>query len=611
MNVDCATATSHLVARQRGELPEDLHQAVEAHVAGCPSCRAVSQDLRLLQRVFGASEIAAPPRFAQRVLQAAGCAQSVETEALSRDELRRIMHDEWRRARAFALRARRSVRVLTLSVAFHAAALLLLAFLVVYQAQADGQRERLIAVEVDTSALARLDQAQVRSPESSGGELRIEREDLPPLVEPNPTDENPSSGAQDQPGLAGRLHRFDGLRLEEDPENPFVPIPRSTRIGQQPGLQAARGSRSERERILSEYGYASVTVVMDAIDDGLEWLAERQQPDGSWDVVAEGGHGDFTVGISALALLAFLGQGQCSAGPHPYSDVVERGVAYLEKRQETATGRIGAATAPRAMYNHGIATIALLENYGMVSSRAARPLPDGSAQRQLEQRRSCALSAFHYLLAAQLASDPLTAGGWGYTPDAWRSDTSVSSWQVQALFAYEQAARSQLTRGEHQALRRAFQGVNLWLTNYTDPATGRVGYDRRNGSLVGYRGLTAMGLTSSLMAGSPPDGALARRQVRRILDAEPSSDRYPTNRIDFCEWYYEALALNLAGETSPDARSWNRRLVQILLDCRIQQGPDRGGWPAVCRWGVDGGRVYTTAMAVLILQTPYRFHLSR
>ena len=42
-----------------------------------------------------------------------------------------------------------------------------------------------------------------------------------------------------------------------------------------------------------------------------------------------------------------------------------------------------------------------------------------------------------------------------------------------------------------------------------------------------------------------------------------------------------------------------------------QEGPDagcaRGSWPPTDQWGAHGGRIYSTALAVLTLEVYYRF----
>ena len=76
-----------------------------------------------------------------------------------------------------------------------------------------------------------------------------------------------------------------------------------------------------------------------AVAAALKWLASAQEPDGSWDAAKWGAEQQYTVGITALSLLAFIGSDrhvlEC-----PNSDTVRRGLNYLMARQNEQ-GRFG------------------------------------------------------------------------------------------------------------------------------------------------------------------------------------------------------------------------------------------------------------------------------
>jgi hypothetical protein len=76
--------------------------------------------------------------------------------------------------------------------------------------------------------------------------------------------------------------------------------------------------------------------------------------------------------------------------------------------------------------------------------------------------------------------------------------------------------------------------------------------------------------------------------------------------------YYSALAMYQAGEEF--WRLWKAAFFEPLLAGQVRQERDahgrfiRGSWdPAHERWGKAGGRVYTTAMAALTLEVPFRY----
>ena len=107
-----------------------------------------------------------------------------------------------------------------------------------------------------------------------------------------------------------------------------------------------------------------------------EWLARHQCPDGRWrsnaiDTCAEpepGSHCDdpgtpgLDVGVTGMALLAFMGAGYNDQRPGPYRENVARGLAYLEQTQ-AKDGWFGSPNDPHATWSQAIATRAMAEGY--------------------------------------------------------------------------------------------------------------------------------------------------------------------------------------------------------------------------------------------------------
>ena len=56
--------------------------------------------------------------------------------------------------------------------------------------------------------------------------------------------------------------------------------------------------------------------------------------------------------------------------------------------------------------------------------------------------------------------------------------------------------------------------------------------------------------------------------------------------------------------------TWNNRLRPLIEQSQVQDGPWTGSWhprqPVPDRWGSAGGRMYVTAMHVLMLEVYYR-----
>jgi hypothetical protein len=73
------------------------------------------------------------------------------------------------------------------------------------------------------------------------------------------------------------------------------------------------------------------------------------------------------VGATGLALLAYLGDGN-TLRVGPYREQVKKGVAWLRQQQQES-GLIGESSGHAYMYNHGIATTAMVEAYGSPNTR--------------------------------------------------------------------------------------------------------------------------------------------------------------------------------------------------------------------------------------------------
>src|SRR6185295_16368399 len=102
-----------------------------------------------------------------------------------------------------------------------------------------------------------------------------------------------------------------------------------------------------REYLLKEGGGSKETEA--AVQRALEWLARNQRADHSWPVTDK----SFTVGVTALSVLAFMGNGHGPKSP-TYGEVVRRGVQYLLSQQD-AEGCVG-VRGEKYLYHHILAT---------------------------------------------------------------------------------------------------------------------------------------------------------------------------------------------------------------------------------------------------------------
>ncbi|HUW59278.1 MAG TPA: zf-HC2 domain-containing protein [Planctomycetota bacterium] len=308
----------------------------------------------------------------------------------------------------------------------------------------------------------------------------------------------------------------------------------------------------------------------------LDWLAAAQENDGSWNPEKWGGQTDYRVGLTGLALLAFTGAGETpTAGPH--ADTVARAAAYLVGEQ-SKTGRFGPFFSG-APYNHGIATVALLETYARTNDVKLRaPLA----------------RAVHFIKSRQD-----THGGWGYLAPDVHTNTSITAWQLHALLLADALGWSDRNATARRGL--------TWLAGVVDDE-GRAGYSRSGDFPYGSRTLTAM-TAFCLSVG-------ARREAGRdtsplsVVDSLARLAAESTREADYYEWYFLAHALSAArGKPSDERSEFDPLMAQLrtaLIERQVKTGANAGSWDPSDRWGRAGGRVYATAMAALSLQADTR-----
>lgn len=118
-----------------------------------------------------------------------------------------------------------------------------------------------------------------------------------------------------------------------------------------------------------------------ALSRGLDWLARNQGPEGNWQ--------SNDLGLVGTGMLAFLSAGHLP-GRGPYGENVQRAMEYILRHAgrgessprrggrpaETVSGLLNIAEPRRGMYNHGLATFALGQLYGMSSDVRLGPVLD-------------------------------------------------------------------------------------------------------------------------------------------------------------------------------------------------------------------------------------------
>jgi hypothetical protein len=298
--------------------------------------------------------------------------------------------------------------------------------------------------------------------------------------------------------------------------------------------------------------------VRKSIDRALEYLASKQDSTiGCWH--------ENNQAVNALAILAFLGRGEVP-GRGPYREVIERGKKFILATPSRVPGYL----SYRTMYEHGLATLALAEMYGM------------DADPKLEQRLR---QAVDLIIRVQSAH-----GGWNYAPSPGDGDLSISVMQIVALRAAMNA--------EIPVPASTIDKAIAYLRAHADPAGG-----------FGYTGpgqgphTTAAGILSMQLLGRPDDPEVKKSLPR--LELVPIQWG-PGPAYFYYFHYYAIQAKYQGGGTAWD--SWHPRIRQLLL----QHQNNDGSWDMVPgsaeHEGIVGqNKVYWSAMASLVLEIYLHF----
>ncbi len=323
-----------------------------------------------------------------------------------------------------------------------------------------------------------------------------------------------------------------------------------------------------------------------AVEDGLEWIARHQRPDGAWALNTHpmckgaGCPGEeptmfSDTGATGLALLPMLGAGHKHTTPGRYQKTLERGLFWLIKTQKPSGELFTGGPDHTHYYSHAIATMALCEAYGLTKDKRLRD----PAQR-----------AIYYINHNQNKLD----GGWRYT-FGQAGDTSVFGWQV---FAMRSAHLAGL-EVNRTVLKRARQYLDSMAS---DPAGSTYTY------LLGRPAtfsMTAEGLVCRQMMGWPRDHPSMLAGTANIAaHLQESQER------NVYYWYYATQLLH--NMRNKDWERWNVKVREGLISMQtVGKGCDQGSWdpinPQEDRWGNVGGRLYVTSLSLLTLEVYYRY----
>ncbi|HZN58247.1 MAG TPA: prenyltransferase/squalene oxidase repeat-containing protein [Planctomycetota bacterium] len=306
-----------------------------------------------------------------------------------------------------------------------------------------------------------------------------------------------------------------------------------------------------------------------AVARGISYLEKRQEENGDFDR-------EFPVAVNALAGIALLAGGSSERAGAEHFQMLRRATTAILRHQN---GQGYFDDGKSLMYGHGFATLYLAELYG-------------TSDHRIEQIRTALYSAVKVIEGSQGS-----AGGWDYSPGpkfggavgpSGGSDTSITVCQTMALRSAK--GLGILTSGD--VVRRA--------TAYIEQAQNADGGFRyREHGLGPYLGSSSafprsaagVCILTSLGEYSTPHVAKGFEYLRKEY-------RFPwSNQFPYYAHYYCAQAMFQAG-----GRDWKAYFPWIRAELVKNQQTD-GSWSGSSR----ENDVQATAMALIILQLPYRF----
>jgi hypothetical protein len=117
--------------------------------------------------------------------------------------------------------------------------------------------------------------------------------------------------------------------------------------------------------------------------------------------------------------------------------------------------------------------------------------------------------------------------------------------------------------------------------------------------------MTAVSVLSRLLLGQSRSDAKVSKGVDILMANLPSWNKPKNDKVDEYYWYYATYAVHQYG--GEKWKKWSMHIKKALLDTqRVGMCAD-GSWDPIGKWGMVGGRVYSTALNCLTLQAFYRY----
>ncbi len=406
------------------------------------------------------------------------------------------------------------------------------------------------------------------------------------------------------------LERLTGHRFGRKPDRWKEWLEKSTHP-LHPMIAKFDRSKNRREAMAKGlYGLDATTER--SVENGLRWLERQQHAIGFWDGNEKGFGG--VVGCepayTGLSLLAFLGAGYHAEGGK-YRETVRRASEFLAATQ---------------FYDGGFPVTGGGDDswiFAYLISMGVWGVTESYALSGLDELREPAQWGIDYLVRVQTPG-----AGWRYGPRYLQSDTSCTSWVLMTLKA---GALVDL-----DIAQRSLDGIDSWLERCSFDITGQeeipedlsTDYDYEVGSRRFFKAFTSYFELSGSETKPPQQTSMtAVGMVCRFFMGWKRSHPYMIGCANYLMdylptwmkglekgqsvawyhyfWYYGTLAMYQMGGRY--WRAWNDKIKRMYPEHQRLSPPElHGSWDPDTAI-LNGGRLFSTAMSILSLETYYRF----
>lgn len=294
--------------------------------------------------------------------------------------------------------------------------------------------------------------------------------------------------------------------------------------------------------------------VKKATAKALEWLASKQNTDGSW---GDGSRYPHNTAITGFALMAFMSQGNVP-NQGKYGPEVAKGTRFLLASARESDGYLIGSRLGN-MYCHGMATLCLTQLFGMTG--------DETVKKTLKR-------AVDLIVKCQSLD-----GGWRYEPQPRDSDISATIMQVMAL----RGAKDSGLHIPDKTMKKALEYINSCY----DSNSGGYRYQTHGGRPGFAR--TAAGICVLKLVGEYD------KNIDKSISYLKRNMEFPSEHYWYGH-YYACHAMYQVG-----GKDWEAYYEMIKKKFLAAQQSD-GSWSRPD--GQSAGPVYQTAIAVLALSVP-------